>query len=1005
MSNKSSNDQKQTDSPKASAFTGFKPVDPKVNFPELEDKTLAYWKKNNIFEKSVEDRPADKTWTFLDGPPFITGMPHYGSLLSSMPKDVFPRFWTMKGYRVRRVWGWDCHGLPAENKVETKLGLKSKKEIEETVGVKKFIDECKLYVSEVSSEWEWYIDHVGRWVDFKDAYKTMDLPYMESVMWVFKQMYTKGNIYKGLRVSLYCPHCATPISNFEVAMDAENHKEILDAATTYKYQLADEKDTYILAWSTTPWNKIVTSALAVNPKLTYVKVKQGDEYYILAKTTLKKLNKKSHPELGSGSDSKEKMPKQVRHDNEEKSYEIVEEFKGTDLVGKKYVPHYDYYPVDPGEKAFEIIPGDFVTADEGTGVVTIAPYGEEDLKAMKEHNIHIELHVDEEGTIKKEVPLFGGMYYLKANKLVNEDLAKRGLIYKDEELPHTVALCWRCHTRLYYAPQNAWYVDVQKVKPLLKKTNERVNWFPKHFKYGRFLKSLENAPDWNISRSRYWGSPVPVWECECGERFVAGSIAELEEASGRKINDLHKPEIDEVTVPCTKCKKTMHRVPEVLDSWIEAGSASFAERHFPFNKKVKLEEFFPPDFIVEYTGQIRAWFYVLHVIGGILYDSEAFKNVLVHGVILGTDGRKMSKNYGNYPDPKELIQKYGGDALRLYLLGSPVMHGEDILISEEHYRNQVKGMMLMLWNIYNFFVMNANVDTWNPTRHSGKPKVHPESPTAERDAGQASMTSENVLDKWILSLLNELILQVTESLEKYDTVTAITALQKFVDELSTWYIRRSRDRVGPAAENEKDKQEFYSTTYEALTTLCKLLAPITPFLAEEIYCNLTGEESVHLAGWPQESSKLKVQSSKLIEEMAYVRKLVELGHAKRKEAQMKVKQPLQKFKIQSSKFKVNEDLQKLIRDELNVHEVEFIEGTGESEVEFDLTMTPELEAEGQARDIIRKIQEERKKIGTRMDQKVHVVLLAWPKEFEGEIKRKALIDTLSQGDQFSITAL
>ncbi len=393
----------------------FEPVDPKVSFPALEEKTLKFWAQNKTFEKSVESRPADKTWTFLDGPPFITGLPHYGTLLSSIPKDLFPRFWTMKGYRVRRVWGWDCHGLPAENKVETKLGLTSKRDIEEKIGVKKFIDECKLYVSEVSGEWKWYVDHIARWVDFDNAYKTMDLSYMESVMWVFSQMYKKGFIYKGLRVSLYCPHDSTPISNFEVAMDADNYKELTEPTNTYKYQLEDDKDTYFLAWSTTPWNKLATPALAVNPKLKYVKVRQGKEYYILAKTTLKTLVGK---------------------------YQIVEEYKGSDLVGKKFVPHYDFFKIDEGKKAFIVIAGNFVTALEGTGIVTIAAYGEDDLKAMQKNNIQIVMHVDEEGMITKDSPIGPGKYYLSVNKLVNEDLVKRGLMYKEEMHNHKMLGMW-----------------------------------------------------------------------------------------------------------------------------------------------------------------------------------------------------------------------------------------------------------------------------------------------------------------------------------------------------------------------------------------------------------------------------------------------------------------------------------------------------------------------------------------------------------------------------------
>lgn len=943
--------------------TSFQPVSPKVHFPELEEEILKYWKENKIFEKSVDFRPKEKRWNFLDGPPFVTGMPHYGSLLSSLPKDVFGRYWTMKGYRVPRVWGWDGHGLPIENKVENKLEIKRKKDIEDVVGVKKFIEECKKYVEEISGEWEWYVDHIGRWVDFKNAYKTWNTNYMESVMWVFKQMYDAGHIYKGLKVTLYCPHCATPISNFEVAMDADNYKEITDAATTYKYQLTGEKDTYILAWSTTPWNKIVTPALAVNPNLTYVKVKQGDENYILAKSTVKILQGK---------------------------YDILDEFKGEKLIGKEFVPHYDYYPIEQGEKAFIIVGGDFVTAEEGTGVVTIAAYGEEDLAVMQRDNIHIEMHLDEEGMIKSDVPKFGGMYYLKANKAVNEDLMQRGLIYNDEELPHNVPLCWRCATRLYYAPINAWYVNIQNLKALMKETNEKVNWFPKHFKYGRFLKSLENAPDWNISRNRYWGSPVPVWECACGEIFVPGSIEELENASGKNVTDLHKPDIDTIEVTCKKCDKKVRRVPEVLDSWIEAGSASFAERHFPFNSTEQLEDFFPPDYIAEYTGQIRAWFYVLHVIGAALFQSPAFKNVSVTGVILGTDGRKMSKNYKNYPDPKEMLEKYGGDALRLYLLGSPVMNGEDILISEEHYRNQVRGMMLILWNVYNFFITYANIDHWEATRN------------------KQQVTSENVLDRWILSLLHQLIKDVTKALDGYDTVKAIDSLQQFVTDFSTWYLRRSRDRVGPTAEKETDKQAFYETTYEVLVTVTKLLAPISPFLAESIYRNLTNEESIHLTDWPAYKSE---QINKNLEElMVIIREITQSANAVRKQKQLKVRQPLNAKVAFGEKFEqtIADSLKQLLSDELNLKLV-----TGDKDIEhdfvvtdtnnnvklfIDIKLTSELRAEGEARELVRSIQEERKKLGTAMDERVNVTLPDWPKAFEDYIKRNALVEKLQKGD-------
>ncbi len=934
----------------------LKPVSPKVNFPELENKINQYWKENRIFEKSITSRPEDKRWTFLDGPPFVTGMPHYGSLLSSLPKDVFGRYWTMKGYRVRRVWGWDGHGLPIENKVENELEISRKKDIEEIVGIKKFIDACKSYVNVVSSDWEWYVDRIGRWVDFKNAYRTWETDYMESVMWVFKQMYDKGHIYKGYKVNLYCPHCSTPISNFEVAMDAENYKELVDPATTYKYPVEGEENTYFLAWSTTPWNKINTPVLALNPKLTYVKVKQGDEFYILAETTLKMLH-------------------------EEPKFEIVEHYKGKDLIGKKFTPHYDYYRERATGKVFEIIGGDFVTADEGTGIVTIAAYGEEDLKVMQEQGVYIETHLDDEGTVKPDVPKFGGMYYLKANKAVNADLEERGLIYSNKDYMHRVPLCWRCHTRLYYAPINAWYVNVQDLKPLLLETNEKVHWYPKHFKKGRFQKSVENAPDWNISRNRYWGSPVPVWECECGERYVPGSVADLEKASGQKVTELHRPEIDEVTVTCKECGKKAHRVPEVLDSWIEAGSASFAERHFPFDSSEKVEDFFPPDYISEYTGQIRSWFYVLHVIGAALYKQQAFKNVSVTGVILGTDGRKMSKNFKNYPDPAEMLEKYGGDALRLYLLGTPVMSGEDILISEEQYKLQLRTTMLILWNTYNFFITYANLDGWKP---DGSEKLE--------------VRSENVLDEWILNLLEQLKVDVTKSLDNYDTVGAIDALKLFITDLSTWYIRRSRDRVGPSAEDEKDKKAFYETTHYVLVTLTQLLAPIVPFVSEEMYRNLTDEESVHLTDWPKSFGSI---NQGLLDQMKVVRKVVEMGLAQRKEKQIKVKQPLASIQVHSED-KVDASLYQLILDELNIKEVSFHDAkSGEMSVELDTSLTESLVAEGHAREIVRKIQEERKKLGTKLDEKVEVTMESWPKDFEEYIKKNALVDSISEGE-FSV---
>lgn len=969
----------------------FETVNPNINFPLLEEKILAFWKKENTFEKSLKIRPKNKSWNFLDGPPFITGLPHYGSLLSSIPKDLFPRYKTMQGYRVRRVWGWDCHGLPVENKVEGKLGIKSKKEIEQKVGVKRFVEECKTYVTKTSSEWEWYIDHIGRWVDFKNAYRTMDIDYMETVMWVFRKMYEKGYIYKGLRVSLYCPHCSTPISNFEVAMDAENYREVSETSSTYKFELRDEPGTYFLAWSTTPWNKLVTTALAVNPKFVYVKVKQGKDNYILAKNRLAILK--------------------------DESYKILEEIPGQKLVGKSFTPLYKFFEVEKGKKAFVVIGGDFVTAEEGTGIVTIAPYGEEDLDVMQKENIQIVLHVDDEGIISKDSPIGAGLYYLDADRLVNEDLAKRGLLYREDPHTHSVAHCWRCQTRLFYNPLNAWFVDVQRLKPALYKNNKFINWIPKHFKYGRFLKSMQSAPDWCISRNRYWGSPVPVWECESHHRFVPGSIKELEEVAKVKIKDLHKPEIDEIVIKCQTCGKIAKRTPEVLDSWIEAGSAPYAERHFPFEKGLSLNDFFPSDFISEYTGQIRAWFYVLHVIATALFDSHAFKNVLVSGVILGTDGRKMSKNYGNYPDPRMMLQTYGGDALRLYLMGSPVMKGEDIRISAEEYRNQVKGFLLILWNVYNFFVSYANANRWRPNKNSKY---------LFKASGKNKISKLNILDRWILAMLYKTINTITtEGYESYNTIKIVEEALLFLSNLSHWYIRLSRDRIGFTSENKKDKNSAFATLYFVLKEYIKIIAPLIPFVSEEIYRNLTKEESVHLVDWPS-VRKLTSEEEKVIDEMATVRGVVELTHSIRKKEKIPLRQPLKSlfysFNMKGQDYNPQE-YEDILKKELNVKDVYWGEtpksflnegkwvsgrvskpsGLGDIYVSLRVDITPELVEEAKTRELIRKIQATRKKMEVSLTQKIKVSNPWLPENSEliERIKKITLAETLEIGE-FSV---
>lgn len=952
---------------------------------QIEEEILKYWKDNNIFEKSLFSNEKRPEWNFLDGPPFVTGMPHYGHIIGSILKDVFPRFKTMQGYKVRRVWGWDCHGLPAENKVENALGLKSKKEIEEKVGVKKFIAECKKYVNDVSSEWEWYVDHIGRWVDFTHAYRTMDKNYMESVMWVFKQMYDKGYIYKGLRVSLFCTHCSTPISNFEVAMDAnENYKEVKEPSNTYKYKLKVQNEsgkdaksdslstsnfelsTYFLAWSTTPWTKLTTTALAVNPDLVYVTVEHGGERYILAQTTLEQVFKPLGVDVSA--------------------LIIIDKKTGKELEGMEYEGHYDFYKKEEGKKLHVIVADTFVTADEGTGIVTIAPYGEEDLKVMMRDNIQIVLNVDDEGHLTHDNPNgWAGMFYLKANKYINENLTKRNLMfYENPDHAHTVAFCWRCHERLIYKPQEAWYVDVQKLKPQMAKTNEDVNWYPSHFKLGRFAKSMEGAPDWCISRSRYWGSPVPVWECECGERFVPGSIDDLEKASGTKITDLHKPEIDEVYVHCSKCGKKAKRVTEVLDSWIEAGSASFAERHFPFEEKENLRSFFPPDFISEYTGQIRAWFYVLHVIAAAIYGKPAFKNVLVSGVILGTDGRKMSKNYKNYPDPREVIEKYGGDALRLYLLGSPITKAEDIKISEEEYRDQLRSFVIPLLNIWNFVEMYSITD--NLKIQSSNFEINSE--------------LTNVLDKWLVSRLQSTINIVTESLESYDTMALVKEIISFVDDWSRWYLRRSRDRIG-AAETTEDGDNFYKTTLYVFEVFLRLIAPVVPFHSDYLYKRLTGGDSVHLKTWPKSNPDLS--HTKLEENMKIARLICEVGHQIRKQNNQKVRTPLASISIKIDKdpSKLHDNVWEVVLSELNVKNIVINENFRYPKQEVKVTPA-QLEVEGRLRDLAREIQTLRKEKALGIGQNIDIRAPKDAIQLVTQLQKKLRIKTVILGDRLEI---
>jgi len=928
----------------------FKPVDQNITFPSLEEEIIKFWQDNKIFEKSIESRPKENAYSFYDGPPFITGMPHHGHLLSSIAKDVIPRFWTMKGKRVRRVWGWDCHGLPAENKVEEQLGLKNKKDIE-SIGVKKYIDACYDYVQNVSQEWPWYIDHVGRWVDLKNAYKTMDLPYMESVMWVFSEIYKKGLIYKGNRISLYCPRCSTPLSNFEIAMD-NSYKDVEDPAISIKFKLKD-RDAYVLAWTTTPWTLPANLALAVNKDEIYSEIKVNNENIILAKARIEAV-----------------VNNQL--------YEVVKEFKGQELIGLSYETLYSFFEV--GQNDYKIYHADFVSMTDGTGVVHIAPaFGEDDSNFGKENNLSLINHVDDEGKIIDQVKPFANLFVKKADPLVIEDLKNRNLLFKQDLITHSYPFCYRCGTPLIYKSQSAWYLNVQSVKDKMKATNQNINWVPDHIKDGRFGQGIETAPDWCLSRSRFWASPIPIWECECGERFVPSSIAELEKQSGQKITNLHKPNIDEVTITCDKCGKKAHRVPEVLDCWFESGAMPYAQIHYPFENKEFFEKSFPADYIVEYIGQTRGWFYTLHVLSNTLFQSESFKNCVVTGTMMGNDGRKMSKLFKNYPDPKMVLQKYGGDAMRLYLMSSVIMVGENINLDEKEFDNQVKNILLPLWNSYKYFVTYANLFDFSPSLET--------------------LNSDNVLDQWIKNQANNFILNLEKNLTEYNLPNAARLIEPFINDLSRWYIRQSRDRFAAG-----DKQAL-QTLWQVLVKFSLATAPIIPFITETLWQNLiinidpTKSESIHLENYPI----IEQFNEKLANDMILVQQICEQGNMIRKTQNISTRQPLSKLTISTNqKLDLSEKLTEIIKSEINIKTVDVIKSSDNLSVSLDTNITPELKAEGESRDLIRSIQSLRKEANLDLKDKIIIFAPNWPSQFEKEILSKTLGQDIIKAESLKI---
>ena len=1105
-----------------------------------EEEVLKLWKENTIFEKSLEKESPQGEFVFYDGPPFATGLPHYGSLLSSVVKDVVGRYKTMQGYHVPRRWGWDCHGLPIEHMIENKLGLKTKKDIE-VLGIDKFNEEAKNSVLAYVDEWKDYVDRIGRWVDFDNSYKTMDNSYIESVWWALKKIHTDKRLYEGKKVLMYCPRCETPLSKAEIAMD-NSYKDVTDEAVfvelkvkSLKFKVTDELKadvpTFILAWTTTPWTLPANMALAVGENIDYVLIEKKDEgigplvRFILAKSLLTSVFKDSE-------------------------YSIVSEVKGSDLVGISYEPLYETEKAKNmgSEKAWTVLAADFVTTEDGTGVVHIAPmYGEDDYALGLKNNLPVVPLLDGTGTYNIDAPKeLQGMYYKKGGKYVMEDLEKRGLLFAKHNHTHSYPHCYRCGTALIYNALTSWFIDIQSVKKRLLEANEEVSWYPEHLKHGRFKNIVETAPDWTISRNRFWASPLPIWKHEkTGEIQVFGSLAQLRERTKKSGNryifirhgeaesnvehvisslpenthkltekgkaqlrsvteqlkkegitkiitspllrtkesaelvaeaigfdqknilvedrfkewqlgdlngksvselkkvcpsykerfergcgtgetlkemkhrvgealyeleekyhnetilvvcheytvwfaeciaqgaagkecvairggaedfvanaeyrqidfvllphnkeyelDLHRPYIDTLDLLAEDGARLI-RTPEVVDCWVESGSMPFASEHYPHENKALVERRYPGDFITEYIAQTRTWFYYMHAMGVLLFDNPSFKNCVTTGTLLAADGAKISKSKKNFTDPYVNIDLYGADAMRFYMMGSVVMSAEDAAFKDEELREAHNRFINMIWNSYKFYEMNIGTNT-------------------EKLSDVQKLTK---LDEWVLARLHETVQNVTRHMDEYDSIRSARTLREFVTDLSTWYIRRSRDRF--KSEDGEDRQRVLAVSRQVFLTLAKLIAPLTPYIAESLYKGVGGEkESVHLEEWPTNTGE---PDMKIIDDMFEIRRLASLALEVRQSTGIKVRQPLQKISLNTNRFDTEPDLLAILCDEINVKEC-VVDSAQKEEVVLDTTITDALKREGMVRDIVRAVQDMRKKTGLYPEDRVTLTI-------------------------------
>ena len=938
---------------------------------EYEKALIEFWKKNQTFEKSIEQRNIDNSYVFYDGPPFITGMPHHGTLLSSVTKDAVPRFWTMRGKRVERRWGWDCHGLPAENFVEKQLGITDRREIGTKWPLATYIEKAKASMVANSEAWESTIERIGRWVDFRGAYRTMDKNYMESVWWAFKTLYEKGLIFEGRKVLMYDTKFSTPVSKAEVTMDNDAYQEVTDPSVFVKFKVVSEGElqgAYLLAWTTTPWTLPANLVLAVNEKLTYGLYQVGEEKIVtLVKTAAEVF---------------------------EGEYELLKEFSGAELVGLEYQPLMENFSREERQKdTYHVLTAEYVSDEDGTGIVHIAPaYGEADYDLALAHEVDFVDLLDEQGYYVEAAEKWlmdlgvrktdeNGIELWAANKIIAKMLLEKGIVYRIKYIKHEYPFNPRSKQRIIYRAFPSWFFNVTDSKSMLISENEKINWFPEYLKHGRFEKNIEAAPDWNLSRDRFFATAMPVWKGDKGSVKVVGSYDELYELSGTRLEDYHRPWVDEIEFEIDG--EHFKRIDKVLDCWFESGSMPFAQLHYPFENREKFEKNYPADFIVEYVGQVRAWFYYVHVVNTALFSDIAYKNVITTGTLAGNDGRKMSKSLGNYTDPNLLMDQYSADSLRFLMLSSPVLAGEDFSLIDKDV-SDVARKLSMIWNVYDFFTMYAEVDGF--------------------DSEQAMAVSEfvNPLDIWLVSRVHQVRNQITEGMEAYNIPAALSSVLEFIDDMSNWFVRRSRRRFWKS-EDDQDKLEAYSTLYYALIYLAKILAPFTPFLAEELYQKMTGAgvvnseipESVHLLDWPEAG----LIDEAVLTQMAKTREIITAGLAERMkktetEAQIKVRQPLAKLVYAGEKL--DDFYEQIIMEEVNVKSVEHGEALA-----LDKTLTPELLEEGKIRELIRFVQAARKKAGLNVDDRIKLMVsMEVPETYREMLMNEVLAEELVQEGNF-----